>query len=293
MERIKVMLGASDPEMQKIKEVLSAVSGVLFVLEQAMKGGRPVHAGNALSADPIDTSGFTLVWFVECRAPMLHDVPAIRIDHHNPGDVGYDALPEDYFAGSSLGQVIVLLAERGWLPKSWELFPCQNPSTLVVPLSSTFVCSGSDIVEVPYELLMVAAADHCLGAAYNGECPCINPELLLQYRAKSKAAFQTRRVDDVLQDIYDSIRALNSGTKLPGTEFVDMRREPPWPELVEAGTFAGISYVSGPLLTPDGRKKFTASGTEGEIAEFMRDNPLGLVGLYGNPHRRFAGGYKD
>ena len=39
-----------------------------------------------------------------------------------------------------------------------------------------------------------AAADHCLGAAYQGLCPGVDPDELMQWRVESRAKFQDREV---------------------------------------------------------------------------------------------------
>src|SRR3990167_8299068 len=45
----------------------------------------------------------------------------------------------------------------------------------------------------------------------------------------------------------------------------DMRRPEPIPELPEAATRLGVGYVSGPLIGPDGRRKYTVSGTPEQV----------------------------
>jgi len=72
-----------------------------------------------------------------------------------------------------------------------------------------------------------------------------------------------------------------------------MRRPEPIPELPEAAAREGCSYISGPLLTPDGREKYTCAGTQEAVRAFMeRGIPgLHLTDIYGDPVRGFAGGY--
>jgi len=72
----------------------------------------------------------------------------------------------------------------------------------------------------------------------------------------------------------------------------DMRRETPYPELPEAATRLGIGYISGPL-TEKGRKKITVSGDRRQVEAFMKvwAPKNGLVDIYGDPARGFAGGY--
>jgi len=149
--------------------------------------------------------------------------------------------------------------------------------------------------QIPHDIVLTAAADHCLGAAYRGECPGVDPDELMRWRAGSRAAFQQRPVDAVLADVEATTAALRAAPVImlaPGVEVADMRREPPHPELPEAATRAGIGYISGPLPCPDGRRKYTCSGSPEQVRAFLAHwGPARLVDLYGDPERGFAGGY--
>lgn len=80
-----------------------------------------------------------------------------------------------------------------------------------------------------------------------------------------------------------------------GHDILDMRREVPIPELPEAACRLGLNYVSGPLVGPDLRKKFTCSGTPEAVTFFMKEwaPSNGLIDIYGDPARGFAGGYTN
>src|SRR5690606_24433639 len=47
-------------------------------------------------------------------------------------------------------------------------------------------------VVIPDDLVYTAAADHCLGAAYRGECPGVDPDALMHWRVAQRATFQGR-----------------------------------------------------------------------------------------------------
>ena len=89
--------------------------------------------------------------------------------------------------------------------------------------------------------------------------------------------------------------------EIPSVRVRDMRRPTPVAELPEAAMRLGVGYMSGPLLDRDGREKFTVSGTEEEVALWMEaasevplwksHRGLGLVDIYGDPKRGFAGAY--
>lgn len=263
-----LILGAADPEMEAI-DAAARAHGLAVSHAYAADGRRvsPATAYRAVVAVAASGQGLPahdgLTATVECRVQGL--VPALAIDHHAPGDPGYGAPPERYWSASSLGQVVALLRRQG----QWR--------GVVGP-----------------HLRMVAAADHCLAAAYAGLCPGVDPEALARWRAESRAAYQRRPVEAVLADVAATTAALLAAPRLPGTDLADMRRAQPWPELPEAAARAGLGYMAGPLRGPDGRRKFTCSGSPEQVAAWMASagEAWGLADVYGDPARGFAGGYK-
>jgi len=338
------ILGAPDPEMETIEALLRDAGERV---EYAMKEDVRVHPGNAyksdgfllLITDPINGAAGRVthlgsihtigpqpgdrVYLVECGISIPAGVEVVIIDHHRPGDPGHGKRPERFLPASSLGQVIKHLAHLGRLPPEWarvtprsteEWSYCEGAWYILEHHSEGY---HSSWVSIPGDLVMAAAADHCLGAAYRGECPGVDPDQLMDWRVNNRANFQGRSAEDVMIDVEETRAVLHDAWEIAknlsssekeiikthrttlietGTRWsvpvADMRREPPWPELPEAATRDGIPYISGPLNTPDDRQKFTCSGNEEVIKAFMDDNPLGLVDLYGDPARGFAGGYK-
>jgi len=280
------VLGASDPEMEAIEHLLRrAAERVVY----ATIAGRRVRPAEAY-VDGLDAieSVDDVVVLVECVPPVAAPEVVI-VDHHRPGDPGYGRPPEDFWAASSVGQV-------------WALLGLPAPSR-----------------HSRAETKLVAAADHCLGAAYRGQCPGVDPDHLAAWRAASRARYQGRSVDDVLADVAAATQALAAaplvdlhapgrvshttahnwsrtvcdGCALDPAPVRDMRRDTPIPELPEAATRAGEAYVSGPLIGPDGRRKYTVSGPPEVVAAWMRyPLPAGLEDIYGDPQRGFAGGYE-
>jgi len=348
MSRLWV-LGAPDPEMAAI-EALLLECGERFVHARDAAGAR-VTPGNAYrAACPTElTGGFgealSVVYRVECHWDWSEEslnCRVVSLDHHHPGDYGYGARPRDFLGASSLGQVIAELfdfkALPSWPHKVFEFSP--------FALSSEWLVSErrGRRLAVPRSLVLTAAADHCLGAAYRGECPGVEPEALMRFRAEERARFQGRSVDAVLADIAETTLALMRQDirrlELAGYEHAehttdhdwqksvcsgcsdyplvvaDMRTCPvcdgrgaltgnpdatapchhgprgPWPELVETATRTNRPYVSGPLRVPDGRAKYTCSGSARIITAFFEwAEREGLVDAYGDPARGFAGAY--
>jgi hypothetical protein len=95
------VLGAKDPEMNRIYELLQRKIG--HTVQYATKDGVPCHPGNAYKCDPV--SGEEVI-YIECRPEgMAH----AQIDHHWPGDPGYGLPSKRFWEASSLGQVYRLL----------------------------------------------------------------------------------------------------------------------------------------------------------------------------------------
>lgn len=148
---------------------------------------------------------------------------------------------------------------------------------------------------IPRPLIYAAAADHCLGAAYRGECPGVDPDALMRWRAESRARFQRRAVEDVLADVErarEAVRAAPTLQLAPGIEARDMRGRQV-PELPEAAARDGVCFIAS-IPERDGRIKVVCqSGTPEQIEAFMRAwaPAQGLTDIYGDPARGFAGGY--
>src|SRR5690606_23721093 len=276
------ILGAPDPEMEAIETLLRECGErVEYAIDDR---GQRVSPATAYRCPPLKVPAGSTVYAVECIDVLPEGV--VRIDHHRPGDPGYGRPPAEFMAASSIGQVIAELTRLGKLP-------AQEPEAFV----------------------LVAAADHCLGAAYRGECPGVDPDALMRWRAESRAHVQGRDAGQLLAEVEAATPARRDAfacaTLLlvePGPGCGDppsschldavppgarMRREPPWPELGEASCRTGIGYVAGPLRSPDGRRKITCGGTPEQIRAFLEHwaPRQGLVDCYGDPARGFAGGY--
>lgn len=346
------ILGASDPEMQAIEALLAECGETVAY---ATAAGARVHPGNMYRADAIrDADGAEITWspgcapecyLVECDAPStrapIGNGWARQFDHHRPGDPGYGRPPAEFLPASSAGQVVTELARLGVLPR-WRgthLGDGRAHDGVSVGDWTAATLPGSYATLVPREIVLAAAADHCLGAAYRGECPGVDPDRLMRWRAESRAAYQGRPVAEVLADVASAQEALREaplltlqgqdhcgptglcgcgpdsygsdspiastyygtgdcycdcdGCSRPSVTVRDMRRPDPIAELPEAATRLGVGYMSGPLNQPDGRRKFTCSGSAEQVSAWMRWAPEhGLTDIYGDPARGFAGGYE-
>lgn len=249
------ILGAADPEMALIERLLiEAGECVAYALDAT---GERVHPGSAYrgvshryvtDCGPADEPE---TWYlVECDVPIPPAAEVVRIDHHREGDPGYGRPPAEFADAASVGQVWAVL------------HPATTP---------------------PLEILLAAAADHCLGAAYRGECPGIDPDALMRWRAETRAAYQGRSVEELLADIneaYEEVMAAPVGYLLYTEEvctdrdcgcggathprpvletmFVDFRSRQ-LRELPEAALRAGVAYIAT-VEDRDGRQKVVLGG---------------------------------
>lgn len=259
------VLGAPDPEMALIENLLRQCGETIIYATDA--SGKRVHPGNAYRCPiPVVPDGST-VYAVEC-IDVLPD-GWVRIDHHRPGDPGYGCPPSVFFPASSIGQVIT---ELDLLGVAYHL-------------------SGEDIMEV----FLAAAADHCLAAAYRGECPGVDPDALMRWRIKTRAAFQGRSTEELLADVERARASLREAPTIDiGSTAVRDLRACSVPELPEAAVRDGVAYIAT-VAFREGRRKIVLGGhTTPETVRAFMDTwapAQGLTDIYGDPARGFAGGY--
>ena len=317
------ILGAPDPEMQAIESLLTA-AGIPFA--HAAVDGVRCHPGNAYKANSIvggtavipqvpmydgmgmpfaDTAALT----VECEVVYRPDLIEIahRVDHHRPGDPGYGLPPAQYLAASSIGQILTALVDQGVLH-----FDAPTTSD---DWDAGWFSVERDCIHTETHAHLIAAADHCLAHAYRGECPGVDPNELMAWRAESRAAFQGRPVADVLADIESARGKLRAAVRgpgaidcghgeyaeagcpgcgpVPGPEYADLRGES-IPELPEAACREGIPFLST-VTDRDGRQKVVLQAALPELVErFQRGDIVpGLFDVYGDAARGFAGGYTN
>lgn len=262
LSEVIYILGAQDPEMRAIEEVLKKYE--IQFCHVAVANQR-CNASNAYFADSVVSVGkdgvprpFLLrptqaVFAVECNLNGF--TPAFRLDHHNPGDAGFEMPPERYMEGSSLGQVLRYFGE---VPTDTHRLLC--------------------------------AADHCLTAAYQGQCPDVDPGELLFMRAAWKAKMTDRSLSETMDDIIDAANWVRKHQGVDGTSVcLDPTQTPR--EVAEGSAYAGIpiQYMS---MSEDGRlKRMFKGGSKEQVETFMADHQAQGHRVYGNPYRGYAGAY--
>ena len=232
---------------------------------------------------------------VECNIPQVKDFIHL-CDHHRPGDAGYQQPPTNFLPASSIGQVYALFAKYGVLDTGDAVvgqdMHVDDPAIYYDSYYGwvvRFVCGGPAFYKpVPKNIILTAAADHCLGAAYKGECPGVDPEDLLRFRIHTRSDFQKISEEDLSRTIEatrQALRDLINLSELPGGTL---------PEAPEAACREGVAVI-GKVKSQDGRNKLVILGntTPGMIGAWMEEqNNLGRE-VYGDSIRGFAGAYLD
>lgn len=260
------VLGASDPEMRAIEKLLTSMHAPFVYATVAGKRVYPANAYQATApaevAEVLGRGG--KAWLVECVGTTPPG--AVRIDHHHAGDPGYGRPPAEFWEASSLGQT-------------------------VAALTRALDCN----VAITPEMRLVAAADHCLGAAYAGDCPGVDPDALMHWHVAARAAFERRTESAILADVEAARRTLREAPRLelaPGILAADLR-EIQVAELLMAAAREGQCCVSA-VKTRDGRTKIGCLvGSALQVETFMQSwaPAQHLVDVYGDAVRGFAGAY--
>ncbi|WP_284619457.1 hypothetical protein [Aquabacterium humicola] len=257
------VLGAQDPEMREIERVVGD-AGHAWV--HAARGRRRCTPRTAYEADAVVRVGADLIprpavlapkapaVFVECL--LRGHEPIARVDHHHPGDAGYDVTPAHYLRGSSLGQVLELLERE---PTGTQR--------------------------------LLAASDHCLTAAYQGECPGVDPDELLFLRASWRAKLSGRTLSDVIGGILDAAKRVRAhhDSEFGEARFLDPTELPP--DLAEGAAYAGLPVRYRELLPEGILKEMFKGGSPDAVEAFMQAHRAAGRPVYGNPYRGYAGTY--
>lgn len=272
MTRQVWILGAPDPEMEAIEALLRLChQWVRYAAVEENGKTRRVkpHEAYRYSAELGDAPDGNGHVYVEC-AHVSGGERAGVVDHHNPGDPGFGKEPRGYFDASSLGQVVRKLVDMGYGP-----FRAQDVA----------------------QWQLIAAADHCLAAAYRGECPGVNPQRLMQWRAESRAKFQNADPEEILRRIQTAYHAISAAPTVelaPAMFAFDVRGQR-ISELPEAAARWGFNVLADSPEVTNGRVKVNFFGDERSCVAFQTiwAPQHGVEEVYGDPKRGLMGGWAN
>jgi hypothetical protein len=271
------VLGCCDTEMAAIRSILDAL-GVRYA--NALHYGMPLtrrtayHANGTDRVIPRDVPIVT----VECRVTGI--VNEYSIDHHAPGDSGWGLGPEDYWRGSSIGQIVDLLVKgNAQIPMS---FPFPRIKGGGVTLTDYIFAKVPDV-------RFIAAADHCLAAAFSGMCPGIDRDEFALWGAFRRARGYKKSVIQVVADDLIAVAALQ---RLPSIEVGGLWVLDATSEERDSCWHVFHQVNAGVISFSDDKCSVRSLDSDG-IRSWMSwaaTNP-GLHGVYGNPDRGYAGAY--
>ncbi len=268
MQKYFFILGAKDPEMEGMEKLLKE-NGHQYAV--ATISGVRVNAGNTYSADAVLVpDGYTPV-VIETEPSNFEDwSEKVRIDHHRPGDFGYDLGYDRYFEASSLGQLCKLL----------NIAPSQ-------------------------EHLVLTAMDHCFTDALMGKCEGVSKDEVLKLKILNIASATGKpfgEVDDAIKGWLSKIDEVGEVKSVDGVDVVNFTE-------IDLGvgysfellTAQVASVLSGKAVllkhkdSEGSELKVTINGNNsaGTIRyfkeEFSKVNNFNKV--YGVETRKYAGGY--
>jgi len=200
MKQLYVVLGASDVEMSSIRAILARFNipfGYAGVEGKRVKAHQAYGSCELITDEGTRTSvpsGTEVVVLVECNPPenLLWEGVVVKVDHHYLGDGGWEVPPSQALHGSSIGQLIAVMAKLGvelpWKQVFAESTVAPTGTMKHHPLDGWVVSTqrGKEVVwvKIPQAFVNVAAADHCLCAAYRGRVPGVDPEELFKHRCR-------------------------------------------------------------------------------------------------------------
>jgi len=297
------ILGAEDSEMDEIEWILQTAGETVLY---ACVGADRVTQDNAYQTTSVqwppnmriaesmhNTLATSDIITVECKMAKDYTFPEIsqRIDHHGIGDFGFDLPPEKYREASSIGQVLLRLHEQ------YEF--AYEPRKHGDGYRHYLTAEGAKPIELPEEFENIAALDHCLSAAYKGQCPGIDLRLLISQRVRDKARQQDQEDIEVLNDINGALVVITTVLSQHGHIYdgvVDLRNRGVIPEIEEASWQSGIAVL---LTTPpkegslDRHRKVSLIGASMDQVNAFLANDFcpELTAKYGYPFRGCAEGY--
>lgn len=261
---MKFILGAQDPEMRSIEEILAKnkIEYAFAGFDQQRSNAARANESNCVLKKTPGRDYLTEDIFrqdqpfavVECRIPG--STPSLIVDHHEPGDPGFTMPPERYMEGSSLGQVLALFSEK---PTDTHRLIC--------------------------------AADHCLTQAYQGQCPDVDPSELLFMRAAWKSKILNIGLGEVMDAIMNDVKIIRAS--IDDSDGIAKIMDPTLIDdyMAEASAYVGVPILYQSMSSSGDLKVMLKGGSPEQISAFMKEQEELGSRVYGNPYRGYAGAY--
>jgi len=215
-ENTLFVLGANDPEMDTIIDILEVVN-YKFIL--ATVNENICNPTNAYLADN-DLSKFKYknIVFIECN--HIKDIKTkynlYYIDHHKKGDYGYNLDYKNFLSASSIGQLFKFFIKRDKeaadLLSLSLMYKNNNKEDYYFENGQWLLNHNEFAIIIPNHIVSIAAIDHCLADAYKGLCKGVNTEDIHreQINAISKKYNISKKELNILYNEFSNIISNNT-----------------------------------------------------------------------------------
>lgn len=186
------ILGSDDHEMRAIEALLTRMDQPFCYATGAVTGKRVrpgesaygivLRDGRTFDARSEDWSNATMEIGEHVAIEVQGPWGPPQINHHGDHERAHWG-PENFLAASSIGQVVAMLARHHVLPETFE--PAWGRAPTGPDAQFCFARGSWNVMAfqgaggwrtVPTDIVHTAAADHCLAAAFRGQCPGVRPE---------------------------------------------------------------------------------------------------------------------
>jgi len=184
------VLGAKDPEMDDIEEIL--LSAKLDYVYASINGVR-CHPGNSYEANNEsymannDLSKYKKIVYIESATIKKYN-NSIFLDHHKEGHFGFEFTYKDFLPASSIGQLIKYLIDN-----DISLFKKTNINSNKFLFQNNEWSYENQIILKKY--VFSAAVDHSLSESYKGLCQGVNTSEVSEYRTSQIAVSFNNNID--------------------------------------------------------------------------------------------------
>lgn len=177
-EELIFILGAKDPEMDKIEKLLLKINSKYLYAEVE---GKRCHPGNSYQADNNEKIKNKNLVFIECKINNVE--PIKEIDHHKEGDYGYSLDYNNFLEASSIGQLIKYIINESKNENDiiellkFESMPFASYTdnfSFNEKTEEWLLGSGQNDIIIPKEYVITAAIDHSLSESYLNLCKGVN-----------------------------------------------------------------------------------------------------------------------
>jgi len=298
MENTIFVLGAHDPEMKKIEDLLILLG---YPFSYALQGVERSNVSNAYKSTHFDFFESSII-YIECNAVHKSNIE-ILIDHHNPGDYGYDLDYNQFVEASSVGQFFryILLNDYDYVTtilnlKTKPIKSEINEHMYYEENDGWYLDTEKGSARIPDDVVLLSGIDHCLIDAYKGKCKGINTNNLFNVRVKQISEdlnVPEKELWDIANKYENKIRYFGKILDFTDLNMGNTIYSPKYLILRELSISKNVPIAL--KITYDGLEKIMFLSLEkNEVEELLKVKEfkgIKLHDMFGVPNRGYAGGF--